>query len=378
MSLTRITSIVNKNSSIVDKLQELYKSNLFLETKILSNETVSLTARTLQINNLIINGNVIVRSNTANTNAVLEVLGDLTLSAGSTLDLYKVLLIVHGNVIGDSSNLPVITTPNGANGGFATVIVNSVFTSQNGSDAISEGGGGSSGTNGTGPQAGAGGGAGLGGRRETGGFYSGGGGGGAGGGGGGGGVDFMGTTTCNGGNGGIGAGGGGGGATGGTSLPGTGGAGSELLWVGAGGNGGESAGGGGGSWWMKAIFLDNVSNVILRTGKGGVGGTSDYSANFGNGGQSGSMRVFLYKNKLSNVTFDVTKGNSTNSIRDGANGDIYLQDMSEGQFSYYTSRSTSITSSSLAWSYTLTNDSRGKVIELLSDSQYTLKGYRII
>jgi len=296
--------------------------------------TVNLNAGVSQVGNLTISGAVLVRATNTASDAILEVYGNLTFEAGASLESYKVFLIVHGDVMGDASTPGIIKAPNGANGGAVSV---------NGSNAIAELGG----TGGTGSTSGGGGG---------GGFGNGG--------------------SANAIIGGVGAGGGGGE---GGFLGGPGGVGgtiSEAEYCGAGGNGAGGlvaspftygAGGGGGGLWLKFIAFGNITNIIFKSGKGGVGGGGNTN---GFGGQSGSIRAFFNRDLLTNVTFDVTAGTSTSTVRDGTAGNLRLNDLSEGQNSYGDTVTTVKDETTLVWAYSNAEDYLTRLVGYL-----TLLGY---
>lgn len=256
-------------------------------------QTVALNAGIGQVRNLDIVGACHLRANVSASSGILEVFGNVTFAAGASLNLYKVLLIVHGNVIGDPGVPGIIKSPNGANGGDAGA---------NGSDSILE----LSGVGGVGASGGGGGG----------GFGNGGGGG---------------IFSSPGGNGGIGAG------AGGSSFnlsSASGGGYSEADYSSSGGNA-QSApalnggGGGAGATWIKFIIFGTISNITFLTGKGGVGGNGGV---VGFGGQSGSIRAFFNRDLLTNVTFDVSPGTSTGNVtRDGTAGELHLHDIESGQ-----------------------------------------------
>jgi len=79
-------------------------------------QTVALNAGIGQVRNLDIVGACHLRANVSASSGILEVFGDITFAAGASLNLYKVLLIVHGNVVGDPGVPGIFTSPNGANG----------------------------------------------------------------------------------------------------------------------------------------------------------------------------------------------------------------------------------------------------------------------
>lgn len=360
------TTISYENSPLLNRINNIIKN---VPSVTWSNETISLNAGFSQVNNLIINGNVNLRSTTANSSAVLEIYGDLTINENSDLKLYKVFLIVNGNVIGGSSSTSIISTPNGANGGNVRA---SSSVGVAGENAISEAGGGTGGGN-----FGA---AGFAGSTALDQFLAtywvGGGGGGAGGGA----NAFTDPNLV------AGQGAGGGYRTAANISAGilNGGLASESLWINAGGSGGlydgnvlpyYGAKGGGGAWWMKTLFLGSISNITFRTGKGGLGGfyiTNPALTQFaGIGGQSGSMRIFLDRTKLNNVTFDTTKGSSIGTTRDGTSGEIYLHDILDGVIYSNTSVVSSITNNNISWSsYSYANDSRLKVLTELNRAGY--------
>lgn len=290
------------------------------QDRIWNSQTISLNAGLAQIRNLEVNGACNVRANVTASTGILEVFGDITFAPGASLSLFKVLLIVHGNIIGDSAVRGVITSPNGANGGNGVNQGNQGNLSSG--EIIELGGNGGA-------------------RGALGGFDEGGGSAGGGGVGNGG----NGGTVSSGTNAGIGA--GGGGSSGGfiAYAAGLGGVKSENDYAAAGGNGGNNGiggfplagagGGGGGAVWVKFLCFGNITNIIIRPGKGGVGGglaPNPGNSTVGQGGQTGGIRAFFDRNLLTNVTFDVSAGTSTgNATRDGSAGELHLHDIESGQ-----------------------------------------------
>lgn len=260
---------------------------------------ITLTASTMnltngayaRIRNLNVSGASTIRGNALGVFSIIEVIGDLNLASGASLNLIRTLLIVHGNVNVTTSGS--IISPNGANGGNGGAGV-----ATNGSDAVNEFGGSGGALSGD----------------------TGGGGGGIGAGGAGGGIGGVGQA------GGAGAGGGAGGAGGGAG-------GVVNIWSGGGGAGATSAlgsGGGGGAGNIHLIFFQNVSsNLSIITGKGGVGGSGIVD---GTGGQSGSIYI-ARRNSQSGYTTNVTAGTSTGTNRDGSAGSVntYILETNSGQ-----------------------------------------------
>ncbi|MCZ8345110.1 MAG: hypothetical protein O9346_01725 [Leptospiraceae bacterium] len=283
------TETIVKLAPITGRLRASNKQD-----RIWNSQTISLNAGLAQIRNLEVNGACNVRANVTASTGILEVFGDITFAPGASLSLFKVLLIVHGNIIGDSAVRGVITSPNGANGGNA---------SQPGSSAIIE----HSGLGGTG-------------------IGGGGGGGGTSNGGDGGAFTSVGQS-------GFGFGSGAGGSSFNSSF-GLGSGASEFNYIAAGGSGFPApstggGGGGGGATWIKFLFFGNITNIIIRPGKGGIGGSGGVN---GQGGQTGGIRAFFDRNLLTNVTFDVSAGTSTgNATRDGSAGELHLHDIESGQ-----------------------------------------------
>jgi hypothetical protein len=109
---------------------------------------------------------------------------------------------------------------------------------------------------------------------------------------------------------------------------------SEFNYIAAGGSGFPApvvngGGGGGGATWIKFLSFGNITNIIIRPGKGGIGGSGGVN---GQGGQTGGIRAFFDRNLLTNVTFDVSAGTSTgNATRDGSAGELHLHDIESGQ-----------------------------------------------
>ncbi|WP_265396178.1 hypothetical protein [Leptospira bandrabouensis] len=345
--------------------------------------TVHLNAGVYQIRNLLIQSTVQLRSTDSNSEAIIEVLGTTTFAPGASLEVFKVKLIFLGPVTGDATTPGIIKSPNGANGGAGG---SGIYSGGGGGGGGAGGGGGGGAAGGSGfipPAGGAGGAASLGGAGGALGDLSGsngssgsnaitemGGG-------------LAGSNGSNGttggaggagGNGSIGAGGGGGGFGSGVGASGgNGGVASEQLWVSAGGNAGPGGdgggtnsgggGGGGGGVWIKALFLSSVSNLIIRTGKGGVGGNAVDDTRRGAGGQSGSVRIYLKKDMITNLTVDVSAGTSTgNSKRDGTAGEIHVHDITTGQ-------------KTTVWpaTWSLTQDRRANLLAFLNESGYHTK-----
>lgn len=361
-------SVIDEAFAVNSPLQGILKS-LNKKNCAWNGVTVNLNAGVYQINNLDILGTVLLRSTDTNSEAILEVVGTTTFAAGAILETYKVKLVFLGPVIGDATTPGIVRSPNGANGGNGTTGTPESGNPGGGGGAGAGGGGGGGGsTGGTGGAPGIGGSLGAGGTpngatsgsngiTELGGGNNGG--------------PGIAGFLRSGGAGGQGAGGGGAGAGLSAASGGSGGAISEILWVSAGGNGGNvpdgagnaGAGGGGGGLWIKALFLNSISNIIFRPGKGGTGGNGVDDQRRGNGGQTGSVRIFLRKDLIANVTVDVSAGTSTgNTKRDGTAGDIHVHDIVTGE-------------KTTVWppSWSLTQDRRANVLGFLNESGYYTK-----
>lgn len=86
------------------------------------NANVTLLAGIAQVRHVHVTANMDLYSNSTNTFGILEIFGNLEIDSGITLTLGRVLLIVHGNIIG-SGTIQGKTGAAGGNGGYSAANV---------------------------------------------------------------------------------------------------------------------------------------------------------------------------------------------------------------------------------------------------------------